>query len=296
MPSRPRIRRNFAAAPAHSTTVGRLILLAAGKARLDDRGRRAALSQQRFPAERLSGIAVARHGYGRPLQAIEMIEAGHPVPDQAGLDAAARTLKTRRRSGRRSRAGADVGRRLGQLDRAGAGLVARGEAGGDARAAALRRHYRRDQHGAQASLAHQGRTARACAPLRRGSSRSAISDVPGDDPAVIGSGPTVPDPTTLADARAIVARFRLDLPDGVAARAQRSGERNAEAGDPVFRQRAISSRRAARRCVRGRARRSARRRLRMHLPRRPPRRRGARGRGRAGAAGARPRRRRAGAP
>jgi glycerate 2-kinase len=44
----------------------------------------------------------------------------------------------------------------------------------------------------------------------------AISDVPGDDPAVIGSGPTVPDPTTLADARAIVGKYRLDLPDAVA--------------------------------------------------------------------------------
>ena len=43
----------------------------------------------------------------------------------------------------------------------------------------------------------------------------AISDVPGDDPAVIGSGPTVPDPSTLADARAIVARFGLELPDAV---------------------------------------------------------------------------------
>src|SRR5690606_9244277 len=44
----------------------------------------------------------------------------------------------------------------------------------------------------------------------------AISDVPGDDPAVIGSGPTVPDPSTLADARAVVARHRLDLPQAVA--------------------------------------------------------------------------------
>ena len=45
----------------------------------------------------------------------------------------------------------------------------------------------------------------------------AISDVPGDDPSAIGSGPTVPDPTTLADARAIVAKYRLDLPTSVTA-------------------------------------------------------------------------------
>ena len=71
-------------------------------------------------ADRIAGIAVTRHGYGRPTAVIEMIEAGHPVPDEAGLDAAARTLAAcRRRDGRRSRAGADFGRRLGELDRAG---------------------------------------------------------------------------------------------------------------------------------------------------------------------------------
>ena len=57
----------------------------------------------------------------------------------------------------------------------------------------------------------------------------AISDVPGDDPAVIGSGPTVPDPTTLADARATIARYRLDVSRGGGKRARRSRQRNAEA-------------------------------------------------------------------
>ena len=59
-----------------------------------------------------------------------------------------------------------------------------------------------------------GRLAARAAPARVVT--LAISDVPGDDPAVIGSGPTVPDPSTLADARAIVARYRLDLPGAVA--------------------------------------------------------------------------------
>ncbi len=57
----------------------------------------------------------------------------------------------------------------------------------------------------------------------------AISDVPGDDPAVIGSGPTVPDPTTLADARAIVAKYRLDLPQAVTRALSDPGKRIAEA-------------------------------------------------------------------
>ena len=64
---------------------GRLILLAAGKAA----GSMAEIAEAHyldsgFPQNRLSGIAVARHGYGRPLRVIEMVEAGHPVPDQAG--------------------------------------------------------------------------------------------------------------------------------------------------------------------------------------------------------------------
>ena len=70
----------------------------------------------------------------------------------------------------------------------------------------------------------------------------AISDVPGDDPAVIGSGPTVPDPTTLADARAVVARYQLDLPAGGDARARRSGERNAEARRCGLRRHELSAR------------------------------------------------------
>ena len=58
--------------------------------------------------------------------------------------------------------------------------------------------------------------------------------MPGDDPAVIGSGPTVPDPTTLADARAIVARHRLDLPDAVARALADPANETPKPGDPIF--------------------------------------------------------------
>ena len=61
-----------------------------------------------------------------------------------------------------------------------------------------------------------------------------ISDVPGDDPAVIGSGPTVPDPTTLADARAIVARYRLDLPRLVTRALADPANETPKPGDPIF--------------------------------------------------------------
>ena len=69
----------------------------------------------------------------------------------------------------------------------------------------------------------------------------AISDVPGDDPAVIGSGPTVPDPTTLADARAIVARYKLDLPDAVTRALDDPANESPKPGDPAFADTRISS-------------------------------------------------------
>src|SRR5471032_849025 len=71
---------------------GRLILLAAGKAAgsMAEVAEGYYLDQLKLPAKRLSGIAVARHGYGRPTRAVTMIEAGHPVPDAAGLEAAER--------------------------------------------------------------------------------------------------------------------------------------------------------------------------------------------------------------
>ena len=106
------------------------------------------------------------------------------------------------------------------------GVSLRRQAGGDARAAALRRHIGEiNTVRKHLSRIKGGRLART--RIRRELVTIAISDVPGDDPAVIGSGPTVPDPTTLADARAIVARYRLDLPAGVTARARRSRQRNA---------------------------------------------------------------------
>src|SRR5262249_48379002 len=68
---------------------GRLILIAAGKAA----GSMAEIAEGHYRDARLEGLAVARHGYGRPLKRIEMIEAGHPVPDEAGLKAASRALQ-----------------------------------------------------------------------------------------------------------------------------------------------------------------------------------------------------------
>ena len=77
-----------------------------------------------------------------------------------------------------------------------------------------------------------GRLARAAYPARVVT--LAISDVPGDDPAVIGSGPTVPDPSTLADARAIVARYKLDVPEAVTRALNDPANESPKPGDPAF--------------------------------------------------------------
>jgi hydroxypyruvate reductase len=87
----------------------------------------------------------------------------------------------------------------------------------------LRKHLSRIKGGRLAQCAYPARVVTV-----------AISDVPGDDPAVIGSGPTVPDPTFLTDARAIVERYRLDVPPSVAQALADPANETPKPGDPVF--------------------------------------------------------------
>ena len=222
---------------------GRVICLAAGKgaAAMAAAAERHYLDALALEPSRLTGIATTRHGHGVPTRRIRVIEAGHPVPDEAGLKGADDSLQLAAEADRRrSAAGAVVGRRLGELDRAGRRHLVRAETAGDAGAAALRRADRRDQHRAQASVADQGRPAGA----RRASAAEivtlAISDVPRDDPSAIASGPTVPDPTTLADARAIVAKY--DLKRSTTPSAARSTIQPTKAASPaILRSRARNS-------------------------------------------------------
>ena len=162
--------------------------------------------------DRIAGIAVTRNGYARPTRVVRMVEAGHPVPDAAGLDATRDTLALANSAGPGDlvlalvsggasanwiapAAGISLAEKQAvtrALLRSGAGITEMNT---------LRKHLSRIKGGRLAARAHPARVVTV-----------AISDVPGDDPAVIGSGPTVPDPTTLADARAIVERYRLDVP------------------------------------------------------------------------------------
>ncbi len=215
---------------------GRLILLAAGKAAgsMTEIAERHYLDELRVAPGRLAGVAVTRRGYGRPTRIVELTEAGHPVPDAESLAAAERTLALA------AEATADdvvlalmsggasanwiapaAGLTLAEKQAVNRALLKSGAAIGDINT--VRKHLSRIKGGRLAKCAHPAQVV-----------TLAISDVPGDDPAVIGSGPTVPDPTTLADARAVVARFRLDVPEAVIRALSDAANESPKPGDPAF--------------------------------------------------------------
>jgi glycerate 2-kinase len=213
---------------------GRLVVLAAGKAA----GSMTQAAEQhylgRLAPDRLAGIAVTRHGYGRPTKHIPIVEAGHPVPDEAGLKGTERALALARAAGADDlvlvllSGGASAnwiapaaGITLAEKQAVTRALLRSGAAIGDMNT--LRKHLSRIKGGRLARLAYPAKLA-----------TLSISDVPGDDPSVIGSGPTVPDPTTLEDARAIVARFRLDLPAAVSRALDDPGNETPKPGDRIF--------------------------------------------------------------
>lgn len=215
---------------------GRLILLAAGKAAgsMLEVAESYYLDTLGFDPARLTGIGVARHGYGRPTRQLEMVEAGHPVPDAAGLAAAQKAIDLA--------AGATADDLVLVLLSGGASANWIAPAFGieldDKRALTkallrsganiteintVRKHMSRIKGGRLAALAQPARVV-----------TLSISDVPGDDPAVIGSGPTVPDPTTLAEARDVLTRFRIDPPPSVAAALRDSANESPKPGDAAF--------------------------------------------------------------
>jgi glycerate 2-kinase len=215
---------------------GRLILLAAGKAA----GSMVQVAETHYSGSagfdpfRLVGHGVARRGYAAATRLIPVIEAGHPVPDAASVTAASQALAlaTSARpddlvlvllSGGASAnwmapAGAMT---LGEKQAITKSLLRSGAGIGEMNT--VRKHLSRIKG---------GRLALACAQARL--LTLAISDVPGDDPSAIGSGPTVPDPTTLADARAIVARHGILLPDSATHVLSDPAQETPKPGHPAF--------------------------------------------------------------
>lgn len=246
---RPLLRAIFdaAVAAAHPDVVlsahlrpvpkGRVICLAAGKgaAAMAAAAERYYLDGLKLDPSRLIGIATTRHGHGVATRRIRVVEAGHPVPDEAGLKAADDTLRLA------GEAAADDlllvllsgggsanwiapvdGVSFAQKQQVNRALLRSGAPIGEMNI--VRKHLSRIKGG---RLARAGQRAAEIVSL-------AISDVPHDDPSAIASGPTVPDPTTLADARALVARYHLSIDDAVRRALDDPSNESCKPGDPAF--------------------------------------------------------------
>jgi glycerate 2-kinase len=215
---------------------GRVILLAAGKAAgsMMEVAERHYLDDCRLPGDRLAGIAITRRGYARPTRSVRMIEAGHPIPDAAGLAGTVETLALADTAGPGDlvvvlmSGGASAnwiapaaGLSLAEKQAVTRALLASGASITEINT--VRKHLSRIKGG---RLAERVRPARLVT--------IAISDVPGDDPAVIGSGPTVPDPTTLADARATLTRYQIAVSDAVDRALNDPANETPKPGDPAF--------------------------------------------------------------
>jgi hydroxypyruvate reductase len=206
---------------------GRLIVIGAGKA-----SAAMARAVEQHWAGPLSGLVVTRYGYGVACERIEIVEAAHPVPDAAGLLAAQRQLDLVGGLDERDLVLCLLsggGSALLPLPAAGLTLddkqkVARALLRSGATISEMncvRRHL---------SAIKGGRLAAACHPARV--LTLLISDVPGDRPLDIASGPTVADPTTCVDALAIVKRYGIELPAAVRDVLESGRGESVKPGDP----------------------------------------------------------------
>ena len=192
----------------------------------------AAAAEHHF-AGRIDGIAITRHGHGLPTRSVRVVEAGHPVPDEAG-EAAAREILDRAKAlseddlllALLSGGGSSLlslpapGIPMAELKAVTRGLLRSGAAIQEMNT--VRKHL---------SAIHGGRLA---AASRAQVLALIISDVTGDDPTHIASGPCTPDPTTYADALEILERYRVAAPPSVRARLEKGADETPKPGDPVF--------------------------------------------------------------
>ena len=223
-----------AADPAHclpphlpAPPKGRTVVVGAGKAAAS----MAYAVEQAWPGP-VNGLVVTRYGHGMPCERIEVVEAGHPMPDTAGREAAQRMQ--------------DLVSGLGEDDLAlclisggGSALLALPAEG---LSLADKQGVTKELLRCGATISEMnclrkrlsaikgGRLAAAAAPAQVVSLM--ISDVPGDDPAIIASGPTVPDPTSNADARAILEKYRIEVPAHVKAHLNSEQAETPKPGDP----------------------------------------------------------------
>src|ERR1700710_1304674 len=245
---RPLLRAIYAAAvaAAHPDVVlashlrpvpkGRVICLAAGKgaAAMAAAAERHYLDALELEPSRLTGIATTRHGHGVATRRIKGIEAGHPVAAEPGLKGANDSLKLAQAAeaddlllvlltggGSANWIAPAQGITFAQKQQVTRALLRSGAPIGEVNT--VRKHLSRIKGG---RLARAGKRAKIVT--------LAISDVPHDDASAIASGPTVPDPTTLADARAIVAKYDMKIDDAIRSALDDSRNESCKPGDAAF--------------------------------------------------------------
>ncbi|MEO5794833.1 MAG: glycerate kinase [Rhodoferax sp.] len=215
--------------PPHlpSPPKGRTIVIGAGKA-----SAAMARALEDHWSGPLEGLVVTRYGYDVPCQRIEIVQAAHPVPDAAGLQAAQRIrqlvtgltaddLVIALISGGGSSLLVAPGEGLTLADKQAVNTALLHSGASISEMNCVRRHL---------SSLKGGRLAAVCHPAQV--LTLLISDVPGDDPIDIASGPTVADPTTCADALAIVDRYRIAVPPAVRSQLESGAGETVKPGDP----------------------------------------------------------------
>ena len=206
---------------------GRTMVIGAGKAG----GAMAKALEDHWPGP-LEGLVVTRYGHGAPTSRIEVVEAAHPVPDEAGQQAAQRMLRMVQGlspedlviclisgGGSALLSAPAPGLTLSDKQAMNKALLKSGATITEMNC--VRKHL---------SAIKGGRLAAACAPAQV--LTLLISDVPGDDASVIASGPTVGDPTTCADALAILDKYGLREPAAAYAYIRRAHDETPKPGDP----------------------------------------------------------------
>jgi hydroxypyruvate reductase len=224
------LARHFPEPPAG----GRIIVIAIGKAAAGMARAAERHYESKNALHLLTGLAITQHSFGAPLSSLRLIEAGHPVPDAASLYAAEQAIEAASQAG--------PGDLVLFLISGGASALCAAPMGGITLAQkqeltralltwgariheinAVRKHLSRVKGGRLAAYASQARLV-----------TLTISDVPGGEPENIGSGPTCPDPTTLAAARSIVAKYRIKTPPAIDAVLTDPANETPKPSDPVF--------------------------------------------------------------
>ncbi|OJI92514.1 glycerate 2-kinase [Planktotalea frisia] len=208
---------------------GRTVVIGAGKGA----AQMAAAFEQLWDGP-LSGVIVTRYGYAAPCQHVKVLEASHPVPDEAGLAASAALFDAVRDlsaddlvvalvcgGGSSLLPSPPEGLTLADEQALNEALLASGAPIGAMNA--IRKHC---------STIKGGRLAKAAYPARVVS--LVVSDVPGDDPAQVASGPTVPDDVTLEDVLALVESLRIELPEAIKTHLAKESARAPDPSDEAF--------------------------------------------------------------